>query len=261
MNLYATMSFPPPNPYYVYGQGQEYSEYPQEYASRPAYPPIMTAPMAPMVPFQQPAPYTYDHASPAYSSPAYTPAPHIMQYLSPAPSQPLPSPISPREPPRPSLGRAVVIGVNYFNQKGEMKGRIDDARNLSRYLQQIKRYRREDIILLSDDQNGSFSQPTKKNILTALMWLVKNAQPGEKLILYYSGHGRISMKDKKKQRKGSRGSIVSTQDEEMETIYPADFREFKEGMIKPEELEEILKPAKEKGAKITIILDTHAGTR
>jgi hypothetical protein len=180
-----------------------------------------------------------------------------MQYLSPPPSQSAYSPSSPQTHGVPSAGRAVVIGVNYFNQKGEMKGRVDEARNLSRYLQQVKRYRKEDIILLTDDQNGPFGQPTKRNVLGALFWLVKNAQPGERLVLYYSGHGRVSL-NKKQGKKGSRHSPPAAEDD-METIYPVDFRSFKEGMIKPAELEEILKPAKDKGAKLTIILDAHTG--
>jgi hypothetical protein len=140
-----------------------------------------------------------------------------------------------------------------------MKGRVDEARNLSRYLQQVKRYRKEDIILLTDDQNGPFGQPTKKNVLGALIWLAKNAQRGEKLVLYYSGHGRVSL-NKKTGKRGSK-SRPAAADDEMETIYPVDFRSFKEGMVKPSELEEILKPAKDKGAKLTIILDAHTGMK
>ncbi|RMZ87213.1 hypothetical protein DV736_g5558, partial [Chaetothyriales sp. CBS 134916] len=152
-----------------------------------------------------------------------------------------------------SRGRAVCIGINYFNQKGEMKGRTDEARNLSCYLQQVKNYTPESIILLTDDQNGPFGQPTKRNILSALHWLGEHAQQGERLVLYYSGHGRIPAVGKKNTR------TKQGRQDEIETIYPVDFRSFKEGMIKPEELEELLEPVRRKGAKLTLILDTHAG--
>merc|ERR1711939_680495 len=120
---------------------------------------------------------------------------------------------------------------------------------------------KEDIILLTDDQNGPFGQPTKKNVLGALFWLAKNAQQGEKLVIYYSGHGSVSINKKKAKGKKPSRSSPATADEEMETIYPVDFRSFKEGMIKPSELQEILKPANDKGAKLTIILDAHTGMK
>jgi len=140
-----------------------------------------------------------------------------------------------------------------------MKGRVDEARNLARYLEQVKSYRKEDIMLLTDDQNGPNGQPTKGNILGALFWLAKQAQEGEKLVLYYSGHGRVSTQ-KKDGTKASRKTPPAAESD-IETIYPVDFRSFKEGMIKPAELDEILKPAREKGAKLTIILDAHTGER
>lgn len=152
-----------------------------------------------------------------------------------------------------------MIGVNYFNQKGEMKGRVDEARSLARYLEQIKGYRKEDIMLLTDDQNGPNGQPTKKNVLGALFWLAKHAKQEEKLVLYYSGHGRGSTL-KKRGNKASRTMPPAAEDD-IETIYPVDFRSFKEGMIKSSELEEILQPAREKGAKLTLILDAHTGQR
>ncbi|CCX04421.1 Similar to Metacaspase-1; acc. no. O74477 [Pyronema omphalodes CBS 100304] len=32
-------------------------------------------------------------------------------------------------------------------------------------------------------------QPTRKNILSAMKWLVDDAQPNDSLFLFYSGHG------------------------------------------------------------------------
>ena len=259
--------------------------------------------------------YPNDQPSPAYTSPAYTPGPHIMQYLSPPPSSatyspaptpqthlppqqqqqqqqalsipathslPPPPPPPPRATPSPP-GRAVVIGINYFNQKGEMHHRVDEARNLARYLTQVKHYPAQNIMLLTDDQNGPNGQPTKRNILGALFWLARNAREGEKLVLYYSGHGRVATAKKRRGRgagaaakgkgKGkigddaqeAQGEKDAQQDEDeadgLETIYPVDFRSFKEGMIKPSELQQILKPARDVGAKLTIILDAHTGHR
>ena len=169
-------------------------------------------------------------------------------------TNPFSLPLPPRVQQPRSRGRAVVIGINYFNQKGEMKGRTDEARNLRSYLQQVKHYTPESIIFLSDDQNGPFGQPTKRNILSALHWLGEYTYQGERLVIYYSGHGKVPAVGKKSTGRANQG-----RQDEIETIYPVDFRSFKEGMIKPEELEQLLEPVRSKGAKLTLILDTHAG--
>ena len=172
-----------------------------------------------------------------------------------------------------------MIGINYWNQKGELRVPCcDSARNLGNYLQQSKGFREEDILLLADDYRGANCEPTKRNIIIALAWLVKNVQQGERLILYYSGHGTVSLKaeEKKRASNGRKGiidqmnsglgsdtgavpDIDADADEDLEAIFPVDFRAFKEGMITGKQLNEFLAPAKAKGAQLTIILDTHAG--
>lgn len=80
-----------------------------------------------------------------------------------------------------------MIGINYFGQKGQLRGCINDARNLSSYLNQSFGYAREDMVILTDDQQNPMSQPTKANILRAMHWLVKDAQPNDSLFFHYSG--------------------------------------------------------------------------
>lgn len=48
-------------------------------------------------------------------------------------------------------------------------------------------YRREDMVILTDDQVKDMLQPTKANIIRAMEWLVKDAQPNDSLFLHYSG--------------------------------------------------------------------------
>lgn len=43
------------------------------------------------------------------------------------------------------------------------------------------------MVLLTDDQQNPMSQPTKANILRAMHWLVKDAQPNDSLFFHYSG--------------------------------------------------------------------------
>lgn len=83
--------------------------------------------------------------------------------------------------------KALLIGINYFNQKGQLRGCINDARNLSTYLNQSFGYAREDMVILTDDQQNPMSQPTKANILRAMHWLVKDARPNDSLFFHYSG--------------------------------------------------------------------------
>lgn len=83
--------------------------------------------------------------------------------------------------------KALLIGINYFGQRGELKGCINDVKNLSTYLNQHFNYRREDMVILTDDQQNPMSQPTKANILRAMHWLVKDARPNDSLFFHYSG--------------------------------------------------------------------------
>ena len=156
----------------------------------------------------------------------------------------------------------MIIGINYFNQKGELRQSCRDARNLFTYLTQIKGYRAQDIILLTDDQNGVFGQPTRKNILKALTWVSEKSEPDDKAVIYYSGHGKVATQGKagsksSRSRHSEKGKDESAMNEG-ETIYPVDFRSFPRGMITPEEFGETLKTAQRRGVKMTVILDTHA---
>ena len=109
--------------------------------------------------------------------------------------------------------KALLIGINYFGQRGQLRGCINDVKNMSGYLNQHFGYKREDMVLLTDDQQNPMSQPTKANILRAMHWLVKDAQPNDSLFFHYSGHGG--------QTKDLDGDEEDGYDE---VIYPVDFR-------------------------------------
>lgn len=83
--------------------------------------------------------------------------------------------------------KALLIGINYFNQRGQLRGCINDVKNMSTYLNQHFGYKRGDMVLLTDDQQSPMSQPTKANILRAMHWLVKDARPNDSLFFHYSG--------------------------------------------------------------------------
>ena len=88
--------------------------------------------------------------------------------------------------------KALLIGINYFGQRGQLRGCINDVRNMSSYLVEHFQYKREDMVILTDDQQNPMSQPTKQNILRAMHWLVKDARPNDSLFFHYSGKADVS---------------------------------------------------------------------
>ena len=83
--------------------------------------------------------------------------------------------------------KALLIGINYFGSKSQLRGCINDVKNMSAYLNGNFGYAREDMVILTDDQQNPMSQPTKANMLRAMHWLVKDAQPNDSLFFHYSG--------------------------------------------------------------------------
>lgn len=89
--------------------------------------------------------------------------------------------------------KALLIGINYFGTNAELKGCINDTRNVSSFLMGSYGYKREDMVILTDDQANPVLQPNKQNILRAMNWLVANAQPNDSLFLHYSGKSSLEV--------------------------------------------------------------------
>jgi hypothetical protein len=83
--------------------------------------------------------------------------------------------------------RALLIGINYFSQRGQLRGCINDVKNMSSFLHDNFGYQRDEMVILTDDQQNPMSQPTKQNILRAMHWLVKDANTNDSLFFHYSG--------------------------------------------------------------------------
>lgn len=83
--------------------------------------------------------------------------------------------------------KALIIGINYFGQYGQLRRSIDNVQGMAAYLQEHCSYRRADMLILTDGQRHKSSQPTKENIRSAMRWLVRGATPGDALFLHYSG--------------------------------------------------------------------------
>lgn len=140
-----------------------------------------------------------------------------------------------------------MIGINYFNQQGELRGCINDVRSISEWLFQ-QGFQQENALILTDDARDPEKLPTRANIIAGMNWLVEGAAAGDSLFFEYSGHGGTG-KDKN-------GDEVDGQDE---TICPMDYAS--EGQITDDEMHTLLVKPLPKGCHLTCIYDScHSGS-
>ncbi len=142
--------------------------------------------------------------------------------------------------------RAVLIGINYVGQQGELSGCHNDVTNISKYLQQVHGFRSQNMITLMDD--GMHDNPTYDKIMQAFQWVVNESRAGDTVWIHYSGHGgRVADQD---------GDEDDGYDE---TLIPVDFQ--RSGQIRDDDLlRYLVKPMRE-GVLMTCLMDCcHSGT-
>ena len=81
--------------------------------------------------------------------------------------------------------RAVLIGINYVGQSGELRGCHNDVLNIIEYLKDVHGFKEENMTILMDD--GVHADPTKRNILSAYENLVEDSKSGDVIFVHYSG--------------------------------------------------------------------------
>ncbi|PCH42528.1 peptidase C14 [Wolfiporia cocos MD-104 SS10] len=144
--------------------------------------------------------------------------------------------------------KALCIGINYIGQENELKGCINDAHNMRNFLVREYGYQYDDIVMLTDDQANPRSTPTRANLIDAVRWLVRDAQPNDSLFLHYSGHGGLT--------KDLDGDEESGYDE---VIYPVDYQI--NGQIVDDELHNICVKPLPPGCRLTAVFDScHSGS-
>ena len=111
-----------------------------------------------------------------------------------------------------------MIGINYIGSPNQLRGCINDAQNISRFLNSHYGFAYDDMVILTDDQPNPDAQPTRANIIRAMRWLVNGAAPNDSFFFHFSGHGG--------QTEDLDGDEEDGYDE---TIYPVDFK--RAGMI------------------------------
>eukprot|EP00979_Chaetoceros_neogracilis_P015297 scaffold5659_cov256-Chaetoceros_neogracile.AAC.4 len=142
--------------------------------------------------------------------------------------------------------RAVLIGINYVGQQGELAGCINDVLNMKEYLMDVHGFEESNMTILLDD--GVHSDPTKENILNAYRKLVNDSQPGDCVYCHYSGHGGKLKDDGNDEADGYD-----------ETLVPLDYA--RNGQIRDDDLLKTLVIPMQKGVFVTSIMDCcHSGT-
>mmetsp|Transcript_2674 Transcript_2674/g.5757 ORF Transcript_2674/g.5757 Transcript_2674/m.5757 type:complete len:409 (-) Transcript_2674:175-1401(-) len=143
--------------------------------------------------------------------------------------------------------RAVMIGVNYVgDEDNELSGSHNDVLNMKRYIQEVRGFEEENIVILMDD--GKHTNPTKKNIIHACKKVIRQAEENDAILFLYSGHGTRVEDDNGDERDGFDEAIV-----------PRDFEE--NGFILDDDLYEILIKDLPKGVSMFSLFDCcHSAT-
>lgn len=147
--------------------------------------------------------------------------------------------------------RALLIGINYFGQNGELHGCLNDIANMEQYL---RRCGYTEFVVLKDNRTGNTGTdtPTRANILAAMRKFIAEATPGMTLYIHYSGHGS--------QLWDQDGDEVDCNDE---CICPVDYTGSApdNGFIRDDDMNNILVKGLPEGVKLRVCFDScHSGS-
>lgn len=152
------------------------------------------------------------------------------------------------------MKHALMVGINYFGQDGELRGCQEDVKNMKEWLETLGY---TDIVLLQDNRmdkkHTNQLAPTKDNILRELQAIVSRCKAGDSLLVHYSGHGsQLKSTNPKNERDGKD-----------ETLCPVDYSYAKldNGFIRDNQLQDILVKGLPDGVKLRMVCDScHSGS-
>lgn len=146
----------------------------------------------------------------------------------------------------PGTRRAVLIGINYKGQQGELQGCHSDVVNMYNYIQDYYGFQDDNIECLVDD--GDHRQPTKANIIKAYKQVVRKSKAGDAIFLHFSGHGT-----KVPDLNGDEDDGYD------EALVPLDFK--RAGMIIDDDLYDLFVKGLPYGVHVVSVMDCcHSGT-
>lgn len=169
--------------------------------------------------------------------------------------------------------RALLIGINYVGQQGELKGCHNDVVMMKQYIEtQGYTSDSDSMKVLMDD--GNHDMPTMANILNAFQWFTDGVEAGDSLFFHYSGDAFLPTSCRVRSR-ASRLSIVdlpfsghggSVRDEngdekdgKDETLIPVDYQE--RGQLTDDVILSQLVLEVPRDATLTVVIDAcHSGT-
>ena len=140
--------------------------------------------------------------------------------------------------------RVLIVGINYENSPAELRGCINDARNMEKVLTKLFGF--NEVLVITDDTE---QKPTRENMILAMKWLVHNVSPGDVLYMHYSGHGSYVF--------DTTGDEIDRQDE---TIVPVDYQWTSE-ILDDDLFDLLVKPLQDKEVLLTASFDCcHSGS-
>lgn len=87
--------------------------------------------------------------------------------------------------------KALLIGINYRGTKSELRGCVSDVKYVRDFITSVYGFSTDpkSMLVLTDDHNDPSFLPLRNNIIQAMHWLIRDAQPGDSLFFQFSGHG------------------------------------------------------------------------
>lgn len=90
-------------------------------------------------------------------------------------------------PPGSGRRRALLIGINYVGQQGQLTACHNDVNNIREFLTEVYGFKESEMLILMDD--ARHFPPTKRNIEDAMIRLTRYSQPNDVAFVSFSGHG------------------------------------------------------------------------
>jgi len=152
--------------------------------------------------------------------------------------------------------RALLVGINYYGQIGQLSGCINDVLNVKKYICNHHGFLEKHVLLLIDD--GRHHKPTRENIIRALRRLVAQSKAGDSVYFHYSGHGGL-LDPAARQVYWNRFKAGKPNKDYDETLYPVNH--VKAGQIRDFSLfNHFVKPMAA-GVTVTCVMDCcHSGS-
>ncbi|GAX24014.1 hypothetical protein FisN_26Lh083 [Fistulifera solaris] len=149
-------------------------------------------------------------------------------------------------PPGSGRRRALLIGINYVGQEGQLTACHNDVHNIREFLTEVYGFKDSEMLILMDD--ARHHPPTRRNIEDAMIRLTRYSQPNDVAFVSFSGHGG-----------NTRDTSGDEADGMDETLIPVDFKT--QGHIVDDDILRLLVKPMMNDVHVTVLMDCcHSGT-